>query len=186
MIEHDFENGLSLFACDRCFDSGVWLTPKRDVITCPQLVLGREHACSTTATDRFQKAAQRYLDRGNEIGNESFAVGAILCGFTTTDPCPRSLLLEFLYGGTNLNDAYKLRKFHGIIELLRKHWLLPIGSRKHDPAGYWMIISIDDYKDWFGRVVAAPKTQLATVYRNARENFPEFANQQKLNLEEAA
>ena len=184
MIHHDFERGIELFDCDQCFDTGVWLTPRKEIATCPQLILSSEHAARTGAANRFATAAQRYLDRGNKIGSESFTIGAILCSYSTDNPCPRDLLVEFLYGGTNLNDSYKLRKFHGIIELLRKQWLLPIGSRKHEPSGYWMITSIDDYREWFGRVTSAPKTQLATIYRNAKANFPEFANQQELRLEE--
>ncbi len=64
-----------------------------------------------------------------------------------------------------------------------------VGSRKQEPSGYWIITDLEDFKEWFDRVKAAPITQLTTIHRVAKANFPVFAEQIEMDFwtdEEAA
>ena len=76
-----------------------------------------------------------------------------------------------------------------MIEDLRSEWLLPVGARKDDPSGYWIITDAADFAEWFTRSKSSPLTQLTTIHRVARRHFPTFAGQIELDfnqLKEAA
>jgi hypothetical protein len=81
-----------------------------------------------------------------------------------------------------MTPANQLRKFHAAIEELRRVWMLPIGSRKDSPAGYWIITDVKDFEEWINRSKSAPITQLTTIYKVAKRNFPIFAEQMELDI----
>ncbi|MBS1793380.1 MAG: hypothetical protein JSS81_05975 [Acidobacteria bacterium] len=190
---NDFQD-LPLFAmvsneCQRCFGSGLWLTPRNAVETCPRIQMREPHVEPNAAAQLLRRAVDRIKSRNNWIDPMAFDLARILTNFTTTEPCSRQHLFEHFYGDTNMTEANKLRKFHGLVETLRATWFLPVGSRKQEPTGYWIITDLEDFKEWFERVKAAPITQLTTIHRVARANFPVFAEQIELDFwtdEEAA
>jgi hypothetical protein len=169
-------------ACPRCFDSGIWLTPTNKVEVCPRVQLGETHAQPNEASLRLRKATNRLFFRQIWIHAQIFDLARILTNFDSNNPASRKDLMHVFFADTELSEAHRLRKFHGFIEELRKVWLLPIGSRKSEPSGYWIITDLDDFKTWFERVKSAPITQLSTIHKVAKFNFPIFAEQLELEF----
>ena len=172
-----FEPVVPVSACHRCFDTGIWLSPQHDVLVCPESRIRKDHVEPNQASLMLHRAANLLSDKKIYINSQVFDVARILTNYTAQKPCERDSLIEFYYAETNLTAANRLRKFHAIIEELRNVWMLPVGSRKFDPSGYWVITEIEDCKAWIKAATAAPITQLATVWRVARHNFPVLAGQ---------
>jgi hypothetical protein len=128
------------------------------------------------------RATKRLSDMKIFVHTEAFDVARILTFFTTEKPCSRQKIFDVFYTDTNLTEANRLRKFHGIIEELRTVWLMPVGSRKPEPCGYWIITELEDFKAWYKGTTSAPITQLTTIHRVAKHNFPVFAEQIELDF----
>lgn len=167
--------------CSRCLDTGVWLAPTNAVETC-DLWSKTPHAPNPSAI-LLARSARRQESLENHINPFAFDLARILTHYTTDAPCLRLDLLEFFFADTILSGANRLRKFHALVEELRQVWLLPIGSRKFKPSGYWIITDLEDFKAWFNhRVKAAPVTQLTTIHHVAKYNFPLFAEQLEIEF----
>lgn len=170
------------FNCERCFDTGVWLTPLNAVEVCPKIQLGEIHAETNKGADLIKRSTALLKANRTWISPQVFDFARILSNYTSENPCPRQSLDFYFFDGTNLTAENKLRKLHGIVEELRKVWLLPVGSRKFEPSGYWIITELEDFKVWFNSVKAAPITQLTTIHKVAKHNFPVFAEQIELEF----
>ncbi len=166
-------------ACDRCFNTLLFLTPQRKLETCsctyPEYL-------ANPASEILNKSAHRLQNLCIEIEPQVFDLARILTNWTSQNPCKRDDLLELFFGGIEISNQLKLRRFHGCIETLRKWWLLPIGSRKNYPNGYWIITELADYKAWVERAMSAPITQLSTIHANAKFNYPIYAEQLELDF----
>lgn len=169
-------------SCPRCFETGIWLSPRNEVNICPQIQLGLPHDEPNQASLIIRKAANRMLQQKKFIHAFEFELARILTHYDSQKPCSREILFDFFFADTNLDFRSKLRKFHELIESLRKVWLLPVGSRKSEPCGYWIITNLNDYKAWIDRAKSAPITQLSTIHANARFNYPEYAEQLELEF----
>jgi hypothetical protein len=170
------------FNCQRCFDTGIWLTPTNDVAECPQKVmLPGSHPQLNAAAEILQRSVRRFKER-NYVMPQTFDLARILSNYTTDEPCARQLIFDLFWQDTNLTEANRRRKLVAMIEELRLKWLLPIGSRKIEPSGYWIITTLEDFKAWFDRVKSAPITQLSTIHKVAKHNFPLFAEQMEIDF----
>ncbi|HUF02825.1 MAG TPA: hypothetical protein VMM38_01475 [Aridibacter sp.] len=168
--------------CYRCLDTGFWLTPRGEVLSCPRVEMREPHPETGVAARTLRRATDRLLVEGREISSVEFNLAQILTLYTADEPCQRKVLISHFFGDTNLTHSNSLRKLHSMIENLRRQWLLPIGGRKAEPAGYWVITMLAEYKEWYRSVTAAPITQLSTIHKNAKHNFPHFAEQMELNF----
>jgi hypothetical protein len=127
--------------------------------------------------------AARILDRSVDhlavrkivVDQYAFEVAKILTQHTSERPFEKGEILA-----THL--AQSLRSFHQIIADLRRIWLLPVGSRKFKPHGYWIITDQADFAEWVERERTAPITQLTWISAVARRNFPVFAEQLDLDF----
>ncbi len=169
-------------ACERCFDTGIWLTPRNEVAVCPRVQMREPHCEPNDAALILRRAANRLFQRKLWVNPLCFMLARVLTNYTSAAPCSRVDLFDLFFADTNLLESNKLRKFHSFIEELRSIWLLPIGSRKIEPSGYWMITDLEDFKAWIARVKSAPITQLSTIHRVAKHNFPIFAEQLELEF----
>lgn len=160
--------------CYDCFDSGVVDNQKSlGVIT-------RCFNCSDSlffspAAKKFQNVVLDLQKREKDIDANLFFLAQTLTPFTTTKPVPRIYLQTWL----KHEDERRTKK---LIERLRYEWLLPIGSRKHDPVGYWIITDAADFTQWQREFRRSSITQLTTLHRVARANFPELAGQTKMDF----
>lgn len=176
------ETGFLEFPCTICDDFGIWLTPKGDVLTCPVIARGDEHRWPSPAAVLIQKAVADLKARKIAIDSRLFALAQKLGRYTSTTPCERKEIIADYFNYLPMSEANQLRKFHAAIEDLRRVWVLPIGSRKDAPSGYWLITDQDDFSEWFERSKSAPLTQLTTIYKVAKRNFPIFAEQIELDF----
>jgi hypothetical protein len=168
--------------CPRCFDIGVWIAPQGDLQQCPVISTGGKHDEPNAAAQLLQRAAATLRERNQVINSQSFNLARVLTYYTSSDPCPREDLINMFFRYLPMSEKFTLRKFHEAIETLRRYWLLPVGSRKVQPCGYWIITDEADFKEWFERTKAAPITQLTTIHKVAKLNFPIFAEQMELDF----
>jgi len=133
------------------------------------------HAEPNAAARIVERAVDRLMVRKLQVDQYAFAIARILTQHTSERPFEKGEILA-----THL--AQSLRSFHHIIADLRKVWLLPVGSRKFKPFGYWIITDQADFAEWVEREKAAPVTQLTWIHAVARHNFPVFAEQLELEF----
>lgn len=176
------ETGFFEFPCTICDDFGMWLTPKGDVLTCPVIARGDEHHDANAAAQLVHKAIQAMKHEAIAVDSRQFGLAKKLSQYTSDSPCDRRQILAEYFSYLPMTEANQLRKFHAEIEQLRRVWLLPIGSRKDAPSGYWIITDQKDFEQWFERSKAAPVTQLTTIYKVAKRNFPIFAEQIEIDF----
>jgi hypothetical protein len=178
-----FENpSFGRYKCPRCFDLGIWIAPQGDVQPCPVIAMNGKHDEPGPAAVLVQRSVAALREQRHTINTQSFNLARVLTYYTSTDPCPREHLIDMFFRYLPMSEKFTLRKFHEAIETLRRYWLLPVGSRKTSPCGYWIITDEHDFKEWFERTKAAPITQLTTIYKVAKLNFPIFAEQMELDF----
>ncbi len=178
-------DGMSLFQgepskCGRCHDAGVWLTPAGNIEVCPKIQVGDiPHNEPNKAAKLLERAGRSLLFRKIKPSQHAFNVARALTRFSTEKPCTAQKLIDryFAWGGNQ-----QLRHLAKAVEELRSVWLMPIGSRKHQPYGYWIIEDEADYKQWFEATMSSPITQLSMLHRNAKANFPVFAEQIEMDF----
>lgn len=161
--------------CSRCNTNGFWLTPMGIVTECPNWQLRyNDHPAPTPAAEAILRAGKRLQFAGLKANPVALDVARALTRGTTAEPVDRQTLLDRYFGWA---ASQRLRKFHHVIEELRSVWLLPVGSRKSKPHGYWLIVDEVDFREWVERTTSAPIKQLTTIHAVARANFPVFAEQ---------
>lgn len=164
--------------CFACGDIGFDLMPDGVITRCWRQAAGADHAEPNEAAKIVARAIHRMMIEKVVADRHAFDVVKSLVRFTRDKPCRREKMLDMHFAFS----ASSLRNFHSCIETLRKVWLLPVGSRKVAPAGYWIITEIGDFADWVERAKSAPITQLTTIHRLAKRNFPVFAEQMELDF----
>lgn len=160
----------------------MWLEPKGTVSPCPVIARGDHHSEPNAAALLVHRSIEA-MKRGEvRIDSRQFELARKLSQYTTDRPCDRRKILDEFFSYLPMTTANQLRKFHAAVEDLRRAWVLPIGSRKDSPSGYWIITDQKDFEDWITRSKSAPITQLSTIYKVAKRNFPIFAEQMELDF----
>ena len=164
--------------CFECGDVGIVLRhpiPER----CWRAKAGAGHNQPNPAAVVLDRTVWNLVKRGIVIQPQHFELAAILTRHSSARPFQRER--EML---GHWRPDLSLRSFMGVIEDLRRVWLLPVAGRKEPPAGYWIAADLEDFAEWVARARRAPITQLATIHRVARANFPAFADQLELEFRE--
>ena len=160
--------------CFECSDLGFVIKGGIKEI-CWRVAAFDDHAAPNDAAKMTARAVDHLHERGIVVDHYAFEIAKVLALHTSDQPYHRGNILA-------MHLAQSLRSFMGLIEHLRKVWLLPVGSRKETPAGYWIITDQADFSAWVQRAKSAPITQLATIAAVARRNFPMFAEQLELDF----
>lgn len=162
--------------CGRCNDLGIWLTPRGILGECPSLQLRQnDHAPMGVAGEMLLRSGRAMAQREYVITHiNDFRVARALTRQTAATPCSRQQLIDRYFDWAG---SQKLRHLHACIERLRGEWLLPIGSSKKPPYGYWFITDEADFKRWVAAYKSAPIRQLSTAHAVAKAFFPEVAVQ---------
>lgn len=168
----------TLTVCATCLGTGFTLN-NRDHEGCPRVLYPEPVRQAATIVRR---AFGQVLQSGIIVESSVLRTAQILALATTESPCPREFLLDFILEFSCGTRETRLRALHETIEILRRVWSLPVGSRKSAPAGYWIITDLGDFKAWVARAKAAPVTQLTTIHKVAKTNFPHFAGQMELEF----
>lgn len=164
--------------CPACGDIGLELDATGTPTRCWRIKANAVHNEPTPAGTVVASALENLRRERQMINAHDLDVAKTLAKYTSAQPAKKERLIEchFSY------SASSLRLFHSAIERLRREWLLPVGSRKDRPSGYWIITEIGDFADWVDRAKSAPITQLTTIHRVAKRNFPVFAEQMELDF----
>lgn len=168
--------------CFACHDLGLEYQDGGVASQCWRIAAGAPHNSQNAAAQMIERALREMRIEKVAIDRHTFEVARSLAEFTSANPAKRDDLIKRHFTFT----ASALRNFHAAIEILRKVWLLPVGSRKgtHDesPAGYWIITDAADFAEWFATAKTAPITQLTTIHRLAKRNFPILAEQMDIEF----
>jgi hypothetical protein len=170
--------------CIACHDLGLEYAEGGMARQCWRIKAGAAHNPQNAAAQMVERSLREMRIEKVAIDRHTFEVVRSLAEFTTENPAKRDELIGRHF--TCWAGSTAIRNLHNVIEILRKVWLLPVGSRKgnHDdsPAGYWIIVTAEDFADYFNQAKAAPITQLTTLHRVAKRNFPIFAEQFELEF----
>lgn len=164
-------------SCSICLESNFMFVDQK-VISCPYHAPFEE----TTAVKFFREAIDIRIAHKRVITRTDFDVARFLTLFDTENPCERRIL-EQQFCEMDVPSRNE-RKIKGIIENLRREWLLPIGSHKAPPYGYYFITNDEDFIRWQKENLASALTALQTNYRVFRHNFRRIAGQNDFNYRE--
>lgn len=157
--------------CYECLDTNIAIT-LLGVTPCTSCTGARERR--NTAAWRLARCVFQRQERKQEIDLLVLNVARILTHFTSETPLSRELIEVHL----RLSERYVKK----IIEKLRKEWLLPVGSRKLQPSGYWIISSAAEFIEWHRHFRSQAISEFATAYHLLRHNFPELAGQESFDF----
>lgn len=163
--------------CFECHDLGFTVADngsRSTVRNCWRIGLCN-HNEPNAAAAVVRAAVERLTIREVRLDPQALWLATILTRHTSARPFDKHEILNGLF----IRD---LRTFHSMIEHLRGVWRLPVGSRRHSPAGYWIITDPHDFEEWVADARRAPVTQLATIAAVARVNFPWLAGQLELEI----
>jgi hypothetical protein len=152
------------FDCSICWDTGL-IVEKKYGGNC--LACHAREAPLTDARRLLMKALRRRLHANQAIEERPYRLACLLTHFTTTRPISRPPIQEWL--------GVAEREFKKQIEHLRRDWLLPIGSRKGRPNGYWIITNEADFLSWHEHFRRQALTEFSTAAELMRQNFPGLA-----------
>ncbi len=164
--------------CFECNDLGLTLPDNGLPSVCWRIQAGAVHNEANAAAKMIEQALRQLSIEKVFIDRHLFDVAATLAHYTSEMPCKKERAIELHFNYT----AAALRVFHQSIETLRKVWLLPVASRKEPPSGYWIATTSEEFEDYYERSKSAPITQLTTMHRLAKRNFPIFAEQMELDI----
>jgi hypothetical protein len=68
------------------------------------------------------------------------------------------------------------------VQELRREWLLPIGSSRRAPAGYFWMQTAAQFIEWSRAYRSQAIDELVTLFKLQRANFAELAGQQPLDF----
>lgn len=159
--------------CRACLDTGVALTSKG-----PQPCESCEAAGKqfSEAAVRFRVRLWLVKDQGQAVDEAALRVALLLTHATFERPLQGKLLRAHL----RLDE----RSLKSAVETLRTVLLLPIGSHRHPPYGYFWMRSPDEFNHWLKTMRGQAMTELVTGYRLFKAVYPELAGQESLTFSE--
>lgn len=158
--------------CRECWDTGLAPRPANR---------GRCAVCTESKDEPnaaallLAQAIRRRMQAEQPVDERPFQLACLLTHFSTKKPIPRAPLQELMEIGE--------RDFKKVVEVLRRDWLLPIGSRKGRPNGYWIITNEDDFLRWHQHFRQQALTEFSTANKLMERNFPNLVSRQTVSSE---
>lgn len=168
-----FEPDLPIARCFACSDLGFTFERGR-LSDCWRIAAGAAHVAASPSSLAVRRSVTELVDQGIHVSPHLLLVARSLAFATSDRPITGRRLIELHFG----HCKSPLRELHEAIETLLRVWLLPVGARKSQPPGYWVITDADEFAEWLASARSAPIRRLDTIYRVARHNFPRLAGQQ--------
>ena len=160
-------------ACDKCLDTGIALDKDGHPIRCDL----------HDATFEFSEAAARLstrlwlmADKRKTVEARTLRIARLLTHATFDCPLQGKVLRSYF----DMSE----REVKSVVEELRAEWVLPIGSRRMPPYGYYWITSPEEFKDWLRTMRGQAMSELSTSYGLYRACYPELAGQEALDFAE--
>jgi hypothetical protein len=168
--------------CPNCWNSGLVFSPSKTIQVCPRIQMNPKAHPINSASRFIQKASTFLNDRVIALNELQFDLARILCNFTSSRPIKCRELEQYFLGFTALDAEAKRRKILAMVSDLKGKWNLPVGSSRSAPEGFWMISTLEEFKEQVKRDSSQPITSLTTIHSVARRCFPEFAEQMQLDF----
>ena len=153
--------------CSDCWDSTLVNTPYGlgKCVTC----LERTDRVITPAAKRLAEVAWRRVEKKQSVDPQVLSAARMVIHYSASAP-----LSGYTIQGQLRATERDVKRF---MRELRREWLLPIGSSRQPPFGYFWIISASEYLEWERVFRAQAIDELVTLFRLRRANFPELAGQ---------
>lgn len=158
-------------ACRKCLDTGVALDRAGHPIRCDAHANAFEFS---EAAVRLSVRLWLMVSQQKAVDARTVRIARLLAHATFDRPLQGKLLRSHF-------DMTE-RDLKGVIETLRAEWVLPIGSRRVPPYGYYWIDSPEEFKDWLRTMRSQAMRELSTAYRLYRDVYPELAGQESLDF----
>jgi hypothetical protein len=156
---------LRLGNCPVCWDTGVWWTPTQGFQGCVE-----SHAVEFSAPAlRLAATLWQRIEKKQAVEPQVFQLARHCVHARLESPVP-SHRLEALLRATR-------REINAWVEELRDEWVLPIGSRRAAPSGYYWMTSAAEYIAWSRVYRAQAIRSLVIMHRLGQHNYPELAGQ---------
>ncbi len=164
---------LAAAACRACFDTGL-VFARGEAVRCA-LCFIEDKSLSTPAV-RLAVALWSLRDKGHKTDAQTFEVARVLTHAAAAAPFTNEAIASHL----KLSE----RKVKDIVRTLRREWLLPIGSSRQLPYGYYWILTPKQFLDWSRVYRAQAIDELVTLHRLQRANFAELSGQGSFDFAE--
>lgn len=157
--------------CGECLGTGIAVTSKGP---------GRCTLCHADEV-QFSEAAARLAvrlwvlqDKEQTVDPQTLKLARLLTHATFETPLQGRLLREHF----NLSE----RDLKSHVESLRAEWVLPIGSHRQPPYGYYWMRSPEEFQHWLRTMRAQAMRELVVAYRLFNEVYPELAGQESFDF----
>lgn len=163
--------------CQNCLDTGLfWAATPASPAHCDHCGAAAAELLHSPAVQIFRQRTFDRMARQADIHPLHFHLARALTLFSSEKP----VLREWLGKHFNLSE----RKTKDVVKFLKDNWLLPIGGRKRDPKGYWLIVTDAEFIEYERQARRTAISALATLYKMRRANFPRLAGQLALDFVE--
>jgi hypothetical protein len=167
-----YEQTMGVRVCPSCWSTGVAAR-----IQSEQLFFSRCGACNSAVfTSPALRLSERIFQRAEKclpVDVRELVMSRALVHATPHVPAPRHLLMSLL-GATE-------REVKDIARTLRREWVLPVGSNRRKPYGYYWISTAEEYLEWSRPYRAQALDELVTEHK-LRQLFPELAGQSSFDF----
>lgn len=162
--------------CSMCLNTNLMMLDGFEAVDCPY------HApfIESVSVQMFREAVAVRQFHSRLIAPNEFELAQFLTHFHSEHTCQR-VVLEELFCSLEMprNNERRIKK---LIENLRHEWLLPIGSFKTAPFGYYFITDESDFLRWQKENMSGALTQLSTNWIVYKHNFRRLAGQNDLDF----
>lgn len=158
-------------ACPECSDTGIamQLYGPSECKVCAY----KERPFNPTAR-RIHDCVLELIARGTKIDAQLWEVARALAHSSFDAPVPGEKLQAKLgIDRRTLSDRMKR---------LRDEWFLPALATRQKPTGYYVATRPEHFELWRRHTYGQAMSELVTLYRLQRSNFPELAGQQTLDF----
>jgi hypothetical protein len=156
-------------ACPDCWGSTIVITPYG---------LGKCVACLEKEVPppaaRLSECVWMRVEKEKDVDPQVLNVARILLHSSSKTPVSNYVLKGYLRSSE--------REIKNFVRVLRREWLLPIGSSRKPPSGYFWIWTAAEFLDWARVYRSQAIDELANLYKLQRANFPELAGQESFDF----
>lgn len=159
-------------ACNQCWDSTLLWIPGQGVQRCSPCI--QSQITLSPAAKRLAETVWSRVERNQEVRPQVLLTARLLIHSTVDAPV----------SGISLEGQLRCteREVKTVAQELRREWLLPIGSSRRPPFGYYWMHTAEDFLNWSRVYRSQAIDELVTLYKLQRANFAELAGQQPLDF----
>lgn len=157
--------------CPLCWDTSVVLTAEGKFERCERCV--RASVDFSPEATTLAACLWRRVEKKQYVDHKIFAFARALVHATRETTVSRSTLMSLLSASE--------RDVKNYARTLRSEWVLPVGSSRQKPSGYFWIRTAEEFFEWSRAFRNQALDQLVTEHR-LRQLFPALAGQSSFDF----